>query len=50
MTTLTPASKWEGEIELSVSIKEYLITMSIMRPTGFSVMDYSYNAKGAFIL
>jgi beta-glucuronidase len=46
LPTLAPASQWSGEIEFAVPEKEYVVTLSIMRPTGFSVMDYSYNPEG----
>jgi hypothetical protein len=43
LPTLTPASDWTGEIEFSVPPEEYIFALSIMRPTGFSVMDYVYD-------
>jgi len=43
LPTLLPASEWTGEIEFPVPADEYIFVLSIMRPTGFSVMDYVYN-------
>ena len=46
---LAPASEWTGQIEFPVPREEYVLTISIMRPTGFSVMDYTYDLKGEVI-
>lgn len=46
---LSPASQWTDEIEFPIPAEEYIIKLSIMRPTGFSVMNYSYNAEGEVI-
>ena len=49
LPTLAPTSEWTGEVEFPTPNEGYIITVSIMRPTGFSVMDYIYNAKGEVI-
>jgi len=49
LPTLAPASEWTGEIQFAIPDEEYVMILSIMRPTGFSVMDYSYNSKGELI-
>jgi beta-galactosidase/beta-glucuronidase len=46
---LTPASEWSGAFDFSVPNEEYIITLSIVRPTGFSVIDRSYNSQGVLI-
>jgi hypothetical protein len=46
---LAPASQWSGEIEFTLPEEEYIIKISIMRPTGFSVIENSFDAKGKLI-
>ena len=43
---LAPASQWSGEILLTVPASDYIVTVSIIRPTGFNVTERSYNAQG----
>ena len=49
LPTLVPASQWSGEIPFSEPSEEYQITLSIIRPTGYSVTERSYNRKGEVI-
>jgi beta-galactosidase/beta-glucuronidase len=49
LPTLVPASQWSGEIPFSQPSEEYRITLSIIRPTGYSVTERSYNRKGEVI-
>jgi beta-glucuronidase len=49
LPTLVPASQWSGEIPFSEPSEEYRITLSIIRPTGYSVTERSYNRKGEVI-
>ena len=49
LPTLAPASQWSGEIEFIAPTEEYMITLSIIRPTGYSVAERSYDAKGELI-
>ena len=49
LPTLTPASQWSGEIEFTAPTEEYIIIVSIIRPTGYSVIERSYDAKGELI-
>ena len=46
LPTLVPAAQWSGEIEFIVPAEEYIMTMSIIRPTGYSVIERSYNLQG----
>jgi len=46
LAMLAPASQWSGEIPLTVPAADYVVTVSIIRPTGFSVTECSYNAQG----
>jgi hypothetical protein len=49
LPTLVPASRWSDEVELTVPTEEYIITVNIIRPTGFSVIERSYSAEGELI-
>jgi hypothetical protein len=46
LPTLAPASQWSGEISFTVPAADYILTVSIIRPTGFSVTEVSYDAQG----
>lgn len=50
LPTLRPDSEWSGEIEFTVPAEEYIITVSIIRPTGYSVIERSYTSDGKLIL
>jgi hypothetical protein len=43
---LAPGTRWSGEIALTVLAEEYILAVSIVRLTGFSVTEHSYNAQG----
>ena len=49
LPTLAPASQWSGDIEYAAPTEEYIITVSIFRPTGYSVIERSYSTKGELI-
>ena len=46
---LIPGSEWSGEFEITIPTEEYNILLSIIRPTGYSVIERSYSAKGELI-
>jgi beta-glucuronidase len=46
LPTLAPASQWSGEVEFASPTDPYIITVSLIRPTGYRVIERSYNAKG----
>jgi beta-glucuronidase len=46
LPTLAPAAKWSGDMPLTIPAAEYIVTLSIMRPTGFSVTERSFDAQG----
>jgi beta-glucuronidase len=46
---LAPASQWSGEFEFTVPTQEYIIKVSIIRPTGYNVIERSYNKNGDVI-
>jgi beta-glucuronidase len=49
MPVLAPGSQWSGEIVMTVPSEQYILTVSIVRPTGFSVTERSYDALGQLI-
>lgn len=49
MPVLTPGSKWSGKITLTVPIDDYILAVSVVRPTGFSITEHSYDSHGALI-
>ncbi len=49
LPTLAPAAQWLGDFLLTVPAEDYIVTLSIMRPTGFSVTEQSYDAQGEII-
>jgi hypothetical protein len=46
---LAPGVHWSGEIALTLPAEGYVLTISLVRPTGFSVTEHSYNAQGKLI-
>ena len=46
MPTMAPGTYWSGDGTVAVPGGNYIITISIIRPTGFSVTDHSYDSKG----
>ena len=49
LPTLAPAAQWSGDMPLTVPGADYIVTVSIIRPTGFSVTEHSYNSQGGQI-
>jgi beta-glucuronidase len=43
---LIPASQWSGEFDFSMPSEEYIVTVGIIRPTGYSIIERSYSARG----
>jgi len=46
---LAPGTQWSGEIALTVPSEDYILTLSVVRPTGFSVTERSYNTQGELV-
>jgi beta-glucuronidase len=46
MPTLTPGTRWSVDITFIIPDEKYIIAVSIVRPTGFSVTDRSYDSNG----
>jgi hypothetical protein len=49
LPVLAPGSPWSGNFSYIVPGGAYILTISIVRPTGFSVTDRSYDTSGALI-
>jgi len=49
LPTLAPASQWSGNIVFNIPTEKYIITLRVMRPTGYSVTEHSYDAEGKLI-
>ena len=49
LPTLLPASEWAGKIQFAISSTDYIVTVSIVRPTGFNVIEQSINVRGEHI-
>ena len=49
LPTLEPGTEWTGVIEWTEPEAEYVLTLGIMRPTGFSVLERTYDATGAML-
>ena len=43
---LAPGTQWSGEVSFDVSAADYIVTISIVRPTGFSVLERSFDVQG----
>jgi beta-glucuronidase len=49
LPTLAPEEMWSGEVTWDVPNADYVITLSIVRPTGFSVIDRTYDSQGELV-
>jgi 4-amino-4-deoxy-L-arabinose transferase-like glycosyltransferase len=49
LPTLAPADTWSGEVDWDVPESDYVFTLSIFRPTGFDVIERSYNSRGELL-
>jgi beta-galactosidase/beta-glucuronidase len=47
LPNLAPTTQWTGEIKFPIPSQEYSIELNIIRPTGFSVIERSFDASGA---
>lgn len=46
LPTLEPGSEWAGQVEWTVPQAEYVFTVSVVRPTVFTVVERSYDSEG----
>jgi len=44
-----PGADWSGKFDWTVPDGKYILSVSIVRPTGFSVRDQSYDDQGVLI-
>ena len=49
LPTLPPAETWSGAATWNVPAADYVVTLSVVRPTGFSVIDCTYDAQGELL-
>jgi beta-glucuronidase len=49
LPTLEPGTEWTGVIEWTEPEAEYVLTLGIIRPTGFSVLERTYDATGTML-
>jgi len=46
LPNLVPTSQWSGEMLLAIPAADYIVTVSVIRPTGFSATEHSYDSQG----
>jgi beta-galactosidase/beta-glucuronidase len=46
---LAPASEWSGDIVFDLPGEEYIVTLKIMRPTGYAVIERSYDSDSRLL-
>ena len=46
LPTLEPGSQWSGQVEWTVPRAEYVLTVRVVRPTGFTAIERTYDAQG----
>jgi hypothetical protein len=46
LPTLTPGTTWSTWVEWPVPTEEYVVTLGIIRRTGLTVLERSYDAQG----
>ncbi len=49
LPVLAPGAKWSGQVTWTLPAQDYILTISIVRPTGFSVTAKAYNAMGELL-
>jgi beta-galactosidase/beta-glucuronidase len=49
LPTLAPAETWSGDVTWDMPDADYVITLSVVRPTGFSVIDRTYDMRGELL-
>jgi hypothetical protein len=48
--TLKPGNKWAGELMWAAPKGEYVLTVRVVRPTGFTVIERAYDSAGAMVV
>jgi beta-glucuronidase len=49
LPVLAPASEWSGDIVFDLPGEEYIVTLKIMRPTGYAVIERSYDSDSKLL-
>jgi beta-glucuronidase len=49
LPTIEPGMEWTGSIQWIAPEAEHVLTVSVIRPTGFPVMEHAYDAQGALL-
>jgi beta-glucuronidase len=49
LPTLAPGSQWSDHIVVNIPPEKYIVTLRVMRPTGYSVTEHSFDAEGKLI-
>ena len=49
LPALAPGTDWSGEVAWEVPQAEYVLTVSIVQPTGFTVIERTYDEEGELI-
>jgi hypothetical protein len=49
LPTLEPGTEWSGSIEWAEPEAAYVLTVSVIRPTGFPAIERSYDAQGTLL-
>jgi len=49
LPTLAPGTQWSGEVKWTVPKAQSIFTVSIARPTGFTVIERSYDSQGEIV-
>jgi hypothetical protein len=48
LPTLEPGSEWSGQAEWAVPEAEYVFSVGVVRPTGFTVIERSYDSTTVY--
>ena len=46
LPVLPPGTTWSGILEWAVPGADYRLTLRLLRPTGFAVLEHIYNVHG----
>ena len=49
LPTLEPGAEWIGSTQWTEPQEEYMLTVSVIRPTGFPVIERRYDAHGTLL-
>jgi beta-galactosidase/beta-glucuronidase len=49
LPTLAPGSQWSDHIVFNIPTEKHIVTLRVMRPTGYSVTEHSFDAEGKLI-